>query len=330
MPTTLGIDHGTSAIRFCLLPENRKGAKAKFFELKRLEKAGAKKLSSFSFFDFLRKNNVKPEEIDLAAFCYSMGDAISEIADIKKAKNRGQLEEVTGEFVGLGTKIFDEIANSSLRCVLIPGLHRKIGAIDERFRFLYSHIASSEKVALSYHAFNEINRRIKVKNLLVCDISSSTATIAIKNAKFWGGRDACLAFGLLNGALDLETIRRIDKGKITANKAFYSRGAANIANILPEEVLNGKSKKAELALEALILAAKMEISCFAQLAPPEAIAIAGSAGENKKVFSEIKKEFQNTAPVFKFGTFAQSLGASEIARDILKGKRDFLGIKARW
>lgn len=315
----LGIEHGTRAIRICYLKNRGK----KFFEIKR--KASA--LSSFSFFDFLERNNIKKSEIELVAYCYSMGDAIKEIVDIKQAKNRGNVEGITGKFIGTGTRIFDELRDSNVRCVLIPGLHRDIDSIDERFKFLYSHFASSEKVALCYHAYKKINEKTKAKNLLVCDISSSAVVIAIKHAKFFAGLDACSNFGLLNGAIDLETIRRIDRHDITANEAFYSRGVASIAKLSPEEILNASKSIGKLAFESLIIATKMSISSFLKIFEPEAIALAGEAGSNARFFRRIKKAFPEFK-FFKFGKFSQALGAAEIARDLLNGKRDFLGIKA--
>ncbi|MFH1773391.1 MAG: methanogenesis marker 12 protein [Methanobacteriota archaeon] len=313
--STLGIDHGTQAVRFCILPERI------FFEIDR------KKLLKVPVLDEIKKH-FPLEKIKLVGLTYSMGDGINKITDIRKVKNRGVQEEKTGEYIGGGTRVFDEIAASRLRAVVIPGLHRGIEILDPRFRALYSHCASAEKVSLSHHCYLEVNKKISVQNLIISDISSNTVTIGIREGKFFGAIDACLgAVGLLHGPLDLEAIRKTDAGKTSANEAFYSSGAAKIYKN-PEGILNPKNSKARLALESLILSAKMEISSFLGEIEPEAIVITGSAGVHKNVFARLKKSLEKIAPVFKINGYAAAIGSAEIARDILLGKREFLGIES--
>jgi putative methanogenesis marker protein 12 len=316
MARTLGIDHGTQAIRFCLLEDGEK----KYLEIQR--KPGLEE----SFINVLDKKGFL--EVDLIGLTYSMGDGINKITDVKKVRNRGQLEPITGELSGLGTQLFDEILESKYNAVLIPGLHRKIGCLDERFKQLYSHMAASEKVALSYHAYNRINRDIQAKNILISDISSNTVTIGIKGGRFFGAIDACIgAPGLLHGPLDLGDIRRIDKGLTNANKAFYHSGISHKMGLSSSKIMEGGGEKEKLALEALIMAAKIEISGFSAILKPHAIAISGAAGISEKVFEHLKSDLEVLAPTVRLNKNAPSLGAAEIARDILDGKRDFLGIK---
>ncbi|MFQ5888405.1 MAG: methanogenesis marker 12 protein, partial [Candidatus Hydrothermarchaeales archaeon] len=67
----------------------------------------------------------------------------------------------------------------------------------------------------------------------------------------------------------------------------------------------------------------------ASIIRPKAIAVAGSAGTHNNVFGRLKDAFEEIAPVFKLDRFAASTGAAEIARDVLEGKKDFLGIGVR-
>ncbi len=302
-------------MRFCVLPEKI------FFEISR---RNAKNISILAEI----KKHFAPGKIELVGLTYSMGDAMHTILPIEKVKNRGVLEPKTGEFLGVGTKVFDEIASSGLRAVVIPGLHREIETLDPRFRVLYSHCASADKVSLSYHCYNEVNKKIKAKNLIISDISSNTVTIGIKNKKFFGAIDACLgAIGLQHGALDLEAIRRIDLGYTTANEAFYSAGAVKMYPAKNySEILEPKNEKAKLALEAMILSVKMEIFGFLSEIKPDAIVITGSAGVHKSIFNALKKTLKKFAPVLKIDGFAAAQGSAEIARDILRGRKDFLGI----
>ena len=315
MERTLGVDHGTQGLRFCLLD----GHNQRFFEIKREQAAKASILKGLGEKGFL--------DVDLVGLTYSMADAITAITDVKKLRNRGQVTRVTGEFLGGGTRLFDEIQSCGIRAVLIPGLHRGISCLDERFKLLYSHMAASEKVALAYHAFNLINKEMRAEELVIADISSNTVTIGIKKARFFGAIDACLgAPGLLHGPLDMGLIRDVDEGKTTANKAFYRGGMAQKSRRSPEDILKGRDEKARLALDSLLLAVEMEVLGFASVLAPQAIAVSGSAGIHENMFPKLKEAFKGVAPVFKLNAFAAAIGAAEIARDMLKGKGDFLGI----
>jgi len=315
MARTLGVDHGTQGIRFCLL---EKGSK-RFYEIGREEASQSSVLKLLEERGFL--------DVELIGLTYSMADAIDRITDVRRVDGRGQLATVTGEFVGGGTRLFDEIASSSYPAILIPGLHRGIACLDRRFRMLYSHMAGSDKVALAYHAYLAVNRLLRAPELLVSDISSNTVTIAIKDGRFFGAVDACLgAPGLLHGPLDLERIREVDAGGVSANQAFYRGGVAYLAGVSSEEVLAGRGRSGELGFETLIMAVKMEICGLASLVRPCAIALSGRAGADERLFERLSVELKGLAPVMRLGAYSAALGAAEIARDVLEGRDDFLGI----
>jgi putative methanogenesis marker protein 12 len=318
MGRTLGVDHGTQKVRFCLL----EGKNRRFLELDR--ESGSKG----SILKVLEKKGLR--DVELIGLTYSMADAINCITNIKKVKDRGQTKKVTGELVGFGTRLFDEIYESELKAVLIPGLHRGIDCLDARFRLLYSHMAASEKVALSNHGYNEINRTMEAANIIISDVSSNTVSIGIKDGKFFGAIDACLgASGLIHGPLDLSDIRRIDQNKTTANRAFYSAGVSQKSGLNSHDIMKGETKEEKLALNSLIMAVKMEVAGLSSVINPQAIAIAGSAGLHKNVFKKLKTELENIAPVFRLDNFSAAIGAAEIARDVLLGRKDFLGIGVR-
>jgi putative methanogenesis marker protein 12 len=318
MGRALGVDHGTQKIRFCLLEDKNR----RFFELDR--ESGSKG----SILKILKRKDLL--DVDLIGLTYSMADGINRITNIKKVEERGQIERVTGKLVGTGSQFFDEIYESNMKAVLIPGLHREIDCLDARFRLLYSHMAASEKVALSLHAYNEVNRVMEAKDIVVSDVSSNTVSIGIKDGMFYGAIDACLgALGLVHGPLDLSDIRRVDQKKITANMAFYSAGISLKSALKADNIMKGKTNEEKLALNSLILAVKMEVAGLASVINPEAIAIAGSAGLNKNVFEKLKTELKNFGPVFKLDNFSAAIGAAEIARDIELGRKDFLGIGVR-
>ena len=313
--SVLGIDHGTQSVRFCVLPENI------IFELLRQEVLHVSVLKEIDDHHSLK-------DIEMVGLAYSMGDGISKITDMEKVAGRGNLADVTGKFVGGGTKLYDEIAGSDLKAVVIPGLHRKINVIDPRLRALYSHMGAADKVALSYHSYLRVNEEIDAGNLIICDISSNTATIGIKDGKFFGAIDACLgAPGLLHGPLDLGAIRRIDAGEARANEAFYSSGVNKIAKLeKTKEILESDANEAELAREALVLGARMEIVSFLGEIKPDAFVITGSAGVHENIFGPLKESLEGTARVFKINSSTAAFGAAEIAKGVLGGREDFLGI----
>ncbi len=313
--SVLGIDHGTGGVRFCILPENIT------FELDRVAALNVSSIKEI-------EDHFPLKDIELAGIAYSMGDGISEITNIKKVQNRGVLSKNTGKYIGGGTRVYDEIADFGLDAVIIPGLHRNIPSLDPRFRALYSHMGAADNVSVSYHSYLRVNEEMDAGNIIISDISSNTVTIAIKDGQIFGAMDACLgAVGLSHGPLDLETIRKIDAGEVTANEAFYSSGAIKISKTdNPKEILNADAGDPELAREALVLSARMEIVSFLGEIKPDAFVITGSAGVHENVFRPLKESLEGIARVFRVNGYTAAVGSAQIARDVLAERQDFLGI----
>ncbi len=304
----MGIDHGTQAVRFFISPENY------YFEISRKNPN----------FNLLKK--IDDFDIDVACMAYSMGDGINRITNMKKVKNRGVLEESVGEYKGVGTRVYDFIKKKDFETYLIPGLHRNVDVLDKRFKALYSHCASAEKVALSYFVYETVNKDFRAKNLIISDISSNTVTIAIKNDRFFGAIDACLgAIGVFHGPLDLEGLRRAEKGE-KATKIFYSSGAVKIYPTEdPSDILEPKNELAELALESLVMSVKMEIYSFLSEIKPDAIVITGWAGVHENVFKRLSS-LKSIAPLYRIDEHSAAKGAALIAKKIYEGAENILGI----
>ena len=129
----IGIDHGTTAIRF--------SSGNKEFKISRKAARG------FTIRDLEPLCPIG--DIEGIALCYSMGDNFSEITPIGSLSNRGVVsQEGAGEHIGGGTRIFDVVLESGLPAVAIPGLHRG-SPTDPRFK-AYSHQASPEKIGIAY------------------------------------------------------------------------------------------------------------------------------------------------------------------------------------
>lgn len=321
------MDHGTTGVSFSIIDDE-----ITHFKISREDSSSGK----VSAVEELSKR-VDFDSIDLMAITYAMGDALTGVTPIEKVKDRGILSmEGAGKVTGGGTAVYDEIKNSGIPTVVIPGIHKTTPCLDEKFKAAYSHHASSEKVSICYNAFLETG----FKNMIVSDISSNTVSILIEDGIIKGAMDACLGgMGIMHGPLDLEMLRDIDDGIKTANECFSRAGAVKIADI-DEKVGKMKDKiiqnyldgdeKAKLAFETMIMTIVMEIYGLAGIAKKvDGIVLTGSTGSMEEpidVFGAIKKEIKDIAPVVKIGERSGSLGSAQIARAFFMGEKDILGI----
>ncbi|MDD1727664.1 MAG: methanogenesis marker 12 protein [Methanospirillum sp.] len=244
----IGIDHGTTAMRFA--------GNGTCFKIPRKEATG------FQLTDLLRLSpDMGLDTIEGIALTYSMGDNFSSITRIQHLKNRGLIShEGAGEHTGGGTRVFDEVQKSGLPAVAIPGLHRG-SPTDPRFK-AYSHQASPEKIGIAYEVVRHLG-----SDCIVCDISSNTVSLLVKDGRIIGGFDACLfAPGRVHGALDLDAIRSVDFGEVSANEAFLQAG---VSRNLPQDQ----------QIPALAMFAAMECASLALLAPGSPVALCGSLAE---------------------------------------------------
>ncbi|WP_414470003.1 methanogenesis marker 12 protein [Methanobacterium sp. ACI-7] len=323
----VGMDHGTTGVSFSILDNE-----TSFFKISR-EDCSSRKASAVKELS----KRVDLDSIDLMAITYAMGDGLNAVTPIEKVVDRGILSiEGAGKVTGGGTAVYDEIENSGIPTVVIPGIHRTTPCLDEKFKAAYSHHASSEKVSICYNAFIETG----FENMIVSDISSNTVTMLIEDREIKGAMDACIgAMGIIHGPLDLEMLRDIDDGLRSANECFSRAGAVKIADVdekvskikdkVIENYLEG-DKRAKLAIETMIMAIVMEIYGLAGITKKiDGIVLTGSTGSMEEpidIFGAIKREVENIAPVVKIGEKSGSIGSAQIAKAVFEGKKDILGI----
>ena len=305
----IGVDHGTIGIRFAGIEDNE----MRIFELSREEAA---RMDAEAIVDRVETGlETRTEAIELIALTYSMGDGFSRIKNIEKVNNRGLSGEGgAGTRIGGGTNVFDAIKNSGIPTIMIPGIHARSESIDPRMRF-FSHCASPEKVGVAYHIYKK-----GFEHFIFSDISSNTVTICVANGVIIGGIDACIgAPGLYQGPIDLQLIRDIDSGRLSAGDAFANAGVM-------------RKRIAADALATLSLFVAMEISAMRVLTndygiciSADAIFLTGSEGEK-----EAMKERVDQLLGVKTRTltrYSAAIGCAEIARDVYYGKREIMGIK---
>jgi putative methanogenesis marker protein 12 len=282
--------------------------------------------------DFL-KSKVSPKDVEMVAVAYSMGDSITSIRPIEKVKDRGVTSlEGVGPQTGIGTSMFDEVVSSGLPAVVLPGLHRHCDWLDPRFTLIQSHIASPKKVAASFHCYTHMSMGRPIKDAIVANASSNTVTILIKDGKITGGIDACLcAPGLRHGPLDVEAIRRVDAGYLTANEAFSTGGMLQAPLDTPEKLFEAMKKGntwAKLRVEALIMALVIEISGIrTAVGGVEMVAVTGAFGEIREPVDIGTMVGEKLGlHVHVFSRFSGAIGAAEMASLVKNGEKDILGI----
>ncbi len=305
----LGIDHGTTAIRFAI-------ETGRCWELPRKE---ASRLTSQEILEGIRRN-LELSQVDLVTLTYSMGDGFTRIVRLEDAANRGVIQQDgAGLHVGGGTKVFEAIKSSGWPCVLLPGIHRA-SDVDPRLK-VFSHGMSPEKVGLAYGVF-----RSGVRSFVISDASSNTVTFAALEGKIVGALDAPIfAPGLMQGPLDVEAIRNVDAGRMTANEAFTRGGILTKMGFSSLEECSPAEK--DLALESLALFSAMEISALTVLlrdlgAQNPALFLAGSPAPlmEKRVAELVGKDVKS------LGRCAAAKGCAWIAQDIFSGAKQILGI----
>ncbi|MFA6333253.1 MAG: methanogenesis marker 12 protein [Methanoregula sp.] len=284
----IGIDHGTSAMRFA--------SESQEFKLSR------EAAKDFHIADLSR---ICPlDEIEGIAVCYSMGDNFSKITRIGKLQNRGLVSrEGAGKHIGGGTRVFDEVAASGIPAIAMPGLHRG-SPTDPRFK-AYSHQTSPEKIGIAYEVCHDLGN-----DAIISDISSNTVTLLVTGGKLVGAFDACIfAPGTLHGALDVDAIRRVDEGTCTANDAFQHAGV-NFSVPEPER------------MRTVAMFAAMECAAMRILNPGAPVGLAGSLAP--VVAPEVGSLLGSKVAVYD--EWCASRGCARIAKDVFSGRREILGI----
>ena len=323
----VGIDHGTTAMRFAaFFPVTGKVLKLEIPRTEAVDMTESQLLSSIE-----KAFGITRLDISLMALTYSMGDGITDIEDIRSVNNRGVKSiEGAGKKTGGGSRVFDSIASSGIPAVVIPGIHDGSNT-DSRLN-IFSHSTSPEKVGIAYHAFS-----LGFNDFVLSDISSNTVTVGVAAGKLIGAIDACIfAPGLQHGPLDVQALRDVDAGKMSANEAFMHSGVLKNTPFSDRHDLikaaENKDSQAILALDSIALFTAMEIAAMQILLKDydstAEIIIEGSVAEISYVVEKIEKHLG--VKVHVLDRWSAALGCAEIAHAIHSGSRDILGLNVKF
>ncbi|MBP7411823.1 MAG: methanogenesis marker 12 protein, partial [Methanoculleus sp.] len=175
---------------------------------------------------------------------------------------------------------------------------------DPRFK-AYSHQASPEKIGILYEVVHDLGG-----DVVVCDASSNTVTLLVTGGRITGAFDACIfAPGTRHGALDVDAIRRIDRGDSTANDAFLHAG---VDNTMPPD----------LRVETMAMFAAMECAAMLLINPGARVALAGSMAP--AIASGVKTLLARDVAVYD--EWCAARGLARIARDVFSGATGILGL----
>ena len=148
---------------------------------------------------------------------------------------------------------------------------------------------------------------------MVSDVSSNTVSILVSGGRIAGAIDACIfAPGTTQGAIDVDAIRKIDRGEITANRAFMQAG---VNFTLPE----GERKR------ALALYSAMECAALRVLSPQARIALAGTCAP--LIAAEVETLLGEKPAVFD--EWCAARGLARIARDVFGGREEYWELACR-
>jgi putative methanogenesis marker protein 12 len=319
----IGVDHGTTAMRFVAIGND-------LLEPLQLEipRSTAASMDEEDILCLIEDSfNVHRTNIEMMAVTYSMGDDLTSFEGLNSVVNRGVRSiEGAGKKTGGGSRVFDAIKNSGISAILVPGVH-DLSDTDPRLN-IFSHSTSPEKLGIAYHALC-----MGFDDFILSDISSNTVTLAVANGKLIGAIDACIfAPGLRHGPLDVQALRDVDAGKISANDAFMNAGVLKHTPFsdrheLLKAYVSGDSD-AILAFDTIALFAAMEIAGMQILLKDYGsigeVILEGSIGEMLELVEKINKHLGIQCHVLDRWSAAE--GCAEIARDIASGDREILGI----
>lgn len=102
----------------------------------------------------LLAERIELADVSLATVTYAYGNGISTIQNIENVSNRGVNDLLgLGYETGAGALVFDQLRDSAIPTIAVPGVHRELETLHEYFQH-YSTLSGADKVAALRYAYD--------------------------------------------------------------------------------------------------------------------------------------------------------------------------------
>ncbi len=316
----VGIDHSTTGVKTCITDENEP---IDSFEVEQTPGRSV----DWSYLEHLA-THVDLEAIEMIAYGYSAGDNFSSIKPIEDTENRGLANPTfLGNGGGGGTIVFEELRDSSLPCVVYPGVHDDLETLHPYFTY-QSPMAGSDKVAMSRYA-QEVTE--DGSNVIAACVSSSEVATMILDGELTG---AFTWMGLVHGWPAPSDLHALEEGELDLESLIRDCGFLGRSGKKPGAV-NGVPD--EHLLEMVCCATAHNVYSLVPFAAMEGAAIDSIvvSGRLSRVTEPIDTEawlreaVGDVASLQFADQYSTARGAAAIAEDVHRGESAVLGIPVR-
>ncbi|MFD1587132.1 hypothetical protein ACFR9U_09060 [Halorientalis brevis] len=266
--------------------------------------------------------------VTLATVTYSYGNGISEITDIESVSNRGVKDLLgLGYETGAGAVVFDQLQDSSIPAVVLPGVHDGLETLHPLFRH-HSTWSGGDKVAAVRSAQERFRATSENGDAFIWACASSSCMSGLVSDGRLRGFFHWL--GLVHGWPDLEAVRH---GKeegfddILMQCGILPRQGHELSDaheITDPEILKQVYWSTLFNIHSLVPFA--EGICGESL---DGVLLSGRLVRREQpidVARRIYEQCTDTAPVHVLEPYASARGAALVAEDVGTGAEHVLGI----
>lgn len=315
----VGIDHSTTGIKVaCMNPERTVTA----FRIDRREIEECRTILE------ILDDRIGLSNVSLATVTYSYGNGVSDISDIETVSNRGIKDNLgVGYETGAGTLVFDQIQESSIPAVVLPGVHDGLETLHPYFKH-YSTLGGADKVAAMRYALERFETAHDSSGTFIWACASSSCMAGLVS----GGRLKGFFhwLGLMHGWPDPATIREgidSDFEKVFMESGILGKNGRDLTDV--------HTISDEQLLEYVYWATVQNIYSLYPFASElgadglDAIVLSGRLMRREQPVDIARRVYEqclDTAPVQFMEPYTAAKGAAYVARDVDNGADHVLGI----
>lgn len=318
----VGIDHSTTGVKTCVLDED---GSSDIFVIERSPGEDC----DWSYLEKL--NEYAPlDDIEMIAYGYCWGDGFSKIKNIKNTNNRGLIDKMgLGNDFGTGTLVFDQLEESSLPCVVFPGVHKGIESLHPYFRY-HSPMTGADKIAMTRYAQEVVDDSESDEQssfIAACISSSEMATFVDRGTL----RAAFTWMGLIHGWPGIDEFRDVHAGDKELMNLFTQSGILHRSG---RDFGSVKGIPDEEFLEQIYWATLHNIYSLLPFAQQDGVGIdkivisdrLSRVTEPINVEARLTEALSDIGDIYVCQEYSTARGAAYIAQDVAEGASDVVGI----